>query len=194
MTVVIGLLTDKYVVFAADNRRVNTEDISEYYDDMRKHYRVNDRVIVGFSGDYNETVACIQFLQTHDKEDSYVEDIAELLRGFLADRLKDDADLQQTVFIGGVGKDDKMTLITTSHREGYEIEQLTPEAGHFLWNLAYANESPHDHIQAAINDLSEKDEVLTVDKVKEIAAESIRKVSETDAYVSATYDLDYITL
>lgn len=74
------------------------------------------------------------------------------------------------------------------------MDVITPDVGHFKWNLCYAYESPNEHIEQATAEVVENDEVLTIDKVKEIAADSIRKVSEKDGYVSATYDLDYIVI
>jgi hypothetical protein len=53
MTLIAAFVTDKFILFASDRRRTSVEDNREFYDDMRKIYRINEEVIVGGVGDGN---------------------------------------------------------------------------------------------------------------------------------------------
>lgn len=192
MTLLLALATDKFIVFAADKRYTVIEDINEYYDDMRKHYRVNDNVIIGFSGDYNTTVACINHLKKQSFGRATVYAIAVKTKRFLKQKLKNDTDMQQTVFIGGIGDGNKITLVSMNHKDNFTLEKIIPGENHFKWSLAYADISPEPVIKQEINQVIQLQEALSPERVIMIAKKCIKYVSERDNYVSENYDVDTI--
>lgn len=193
MTLVIGIVTEDYVVFASDRRRTATEDDHEYFDDVRKNLRYSDRIIVGFSGDMDETDNCIRMLRKLDDKTLNADELAHKVHEDLLERYADDKDLQQTVLIGGEGADGRMALVTVSNFDGYEhVDKITPITGEVCWNYAYAIADPDEYLNEGIAKVIEADEALTVDKTIEVASYAIDKVSETDFYVSYDHDYDYI--
>lgn len=193
MTVVVSLATDNFVVFAADRRRVCVDNENEFYDDMRKHCRVNNQVIIGFSGDYDTTLKCIQYLKEQTLENATVQAVSTKIRRFLKDELKKNKEMQQTVIVGGIGDGNKITLIQMNHRNNFQIDKVVPGKDHFNWRLAYANVSPEPIIEKELTKINAAKEILTVEKAIDIAAKCITYVGKQDNYISESYDVDFIT-
>lgn len=192
MTLTMALATDEMILFATDRRRTSMRDNSIYYDDMKKLYKVNDRVFIMFGGDMNITVSCREHLQEKTLNNATVQAVSLLVRKYLRGLLKDKGDMEQDIIIGGIGDGNKIVIASMSHTDNYKPEYTVPKIGEFRWKVCYADVNPHEYIQSAVDELIENSDVLTIDKIKEMAAYAIRKVSENDIYVSSTYNIDHI--
>lgn len=194
MTLVMGFATDNYVVFAADRRCTSVENENEYYDDMRKHLRINKKVIAGFSGDFNTTLKCIQHLRKQSLENSTVQAVSFNIRRFLKSQHRKDNKMEQTVIVGGIGAKNKITLIQMTNKDKFQLKKIVPGTNHFNWFLAYADVSPEPIIEKEIHELNEMGESLTAQKAIEIAVKSVKYVSGKDKFVSPSYDIDFLVL
>lgn len=194
MTMIVAFVTSDFVLFASDRRRTSVIDESEFYDDTRKIFRVNNNTIIGFSGDVNLNMYCIEYLQKQEFSNTTVQAIARKMSNFLKKKLKEDSSIQQGLMIGGLGDGNKPTIIEMNERENFRLNKVAPRSSEIKWQIILSEVSPHDFITNKVTKLADSGNPFTTDTVGKIAIDSIDFVSKQDKYVSPTYNLDYIYL
>ncbi|WP_339216706.1 hypothetical protein [Ornithinibacillus sp. FSL M8-0202] len=192
MTLLAAFATDQFTVFVGDKRRTNVEDYNEYYDDMRKVFKINDRVIVGFSGDFEVTLDCLRYIVQLPILDFDVTRVAHELKIYLAEKQKMDNELQQTVILSGIDSSENVAIITMNHDNSFELSEVIPDEGHFNWQLALADINPHEFISESINTIIESDSELDLNRVIELAKDTVSYVSKDDRFVSDNFDIEYL--
>lgn len=188
MSMVNAYITDNFIVMTGDYRRVLVADTDVYYDDAPKVSRVNERVILGLTGDYNVSIDLRKLLGGSNIDDMSAVEVAELCRQWLVDNPKEDT--QQSVTVAGLDSEGSPVIITVSHSDGYTPQLRTVEPERIEWSLSYANESPEPYITEELGEI----DILTPDTCAELAKNVNEKVAEKDSYVSPECDVLVMTV
>lgn len=192
MTVIIAFATNDYVLFATDRRTTNMLDTSEYYDVVLKSQKINDSVILAFSGDTYISDDSKEFLKSQDLSKANVQAVARKIRRHLKKVKEDKPDMQQTVIIGGIGDGNRVTLIQLRYINDFKIEKFVLNPNEYRYLTAFADEEVVPYLEDGINTLMDNEEGLTIENVSELTKEIIKNISEVDSFISPTYDINYI--
>lgn len=183
MSMVNAYITEHFIVMTGDHRRVHIEDNDVYFDDASKLFQINDRVLIGYTGDYDITLKLRAYLDKRDLKAASPNEVARICRRWLARQSKDDT--QQCVLIGGLDDNENTVLIEITHYNGYEPIYITAEPGRINWRLIYANESPEPFIYEELKMIDE----LTPEACAELARTVNKRVAKKDNFVSPTCDV-----
>ncbi len=194
MTLLLAFATTDFVYFSGDNRITQVDDEKVYHDDIRKVYRINNHAMFAFSGDYNVTVSLTNFIKSQSFLNSNVQAIARKISRYLRNILNENKMIQQGVFIGGVGDGNKITMINMGHEDNFKLKKIVPEQDHIKWEIRSSIISPYEYIDESVKTSVANGEIIDLDKIEKIVAGVYKFVSDNDAYVSPTYNKDYILL
>ncbi|MEI3606896.1 hypothetical protein SPD48_14425 [Pseudogracilibacillus sp. SE30717A] len=183
MSMVNAFITENFIVMSGDHRRVYIEDNDVYFDDAPKLFQINDRVLIGYTGDYDIRLKLHAYLTKRDLKTVSPNEVARICRRWLERRAK--VDTQQRILIGGLDDKRKPVIIEITHDNDYEPTYITVEPGHINWRLIYANENPEPFIEEELAKIEE----LNPQACAELARTVNKQVAEKDSFVSPSCDV-----
>ncbi|MBP1913240.1 hypothetical protein J2Z23_000172 [Lederbergia galactosidilyticus] len=183
MSMVTAYITEHFIVMTGDYRRVHIEDNSEYFDDARKLFQINDSVLIGYTGDYAISLKLQAYLDKKDLKTASPAEIARICRRWLNRRAK--TDTQQRILIGGLDAKGKPAIIELTHDNDYEPTVINVEAGRIDWRLIYANVDPTPFIEEELGKLEE----TSPDSIAELARKVNERVAGEDSFISPACDV-----
>lgn len=187
MTLVAAFATPDFAVMVADRRRVNIENTSIYYDDVKKIARLTDSVMVGYGGNYQLAQHIIKETTRFYGAQDDVKRIAEVYHKGIQSLLEQGMTREQmdvSFQFAGLDRDGAITLSLISQFDGHSLNHYA-SSGPVAWTLTYADYNPSSDIETYISGLKE----TTPAAVEHFAALMTKHTSENDALVSPAYDL-----
>lgn|SRR5690606_2555743 len=188
MSMVTAYITEHFIVMTGDHRRVHIKDNDVYIDDAPKLYQINDRVLIGYTGDYAISLKLRDHLTESDLKAASPAEVARQCRRWLNRKANDDT--QQRVLIGGLDDERKPIIIEIGHDNGYEPIYMTVEPEHINWRLIYANKSPQPFIEDELSKLEEINPSICAMMARTVN----QRVAEIDSFVSPRCDVGVLTV
>lgn len=188
MSMVNAFITEHFIVMSGDYRRVHVKDNDIYFDDAPKVFRISDRVVVGFTGDYEITLKLRDYIGKRNMSEANPREVARLCRRWLKRWAVEDT--QQSILIAGLDDKKAPAIIELTHLSDYEPKYIAVESGRIEWRLVYANENPESFIDEELSKL----DVLNEETCAELAKKVNERVAAADSFVSAACDVEVIAV
>jgi len=188
MSLVMGFITPYCVVMSGDYRRTRIDNESEHHDDAPKLFHVNEKVLIGVTGDYNFSRAFLYYLNSQKLDKATANAVARISRKWLREHSSEDT--QQRVIIGGIADNSKPILIILSSDDYYKYDKRTVKPGRMAWALTYANVDAEPYI----NEELERAEEVNTQILAELARKVNERVANEDSFVSAKCYVAYIDI
>lgn len=178
MSLVMAFATEDFAIMSGDLRRTHIKSDAVFFDDTPKVFRVNKRVLVGFSGDCYATKQVMKGL-TEIGSDSSVQAVARLIRKHIPENA------YLFVQLAGFGDGGKMVLAEMSHDTNWRIVKTDIPSGEIRWLHSVAHVNPKPIIEEHYGQLQDVDAEIIANMAREVN----EKISETDARVSRECDV-----
>lgn len=186
MTLVATFATNDFAVMVGDRRRTNVKDTIIQFDDCTKVVKVNNKLLVGHSGDYYIAMDMIDILSPYIKEDDPLEKVVYSFKCFidsLWNKGLDKDKVQLTLHFAGVLENGHLGIARISSFEDYQIVPIDIPSGQIMWDLSIANHNPSEWLS------SHNFKGITVGYIKRLAKRLVKEVSRKDNFVSKDYDI-----
>lgn len=183
MSMVNAYITEHFIVMSGDHRRTHIEENEVFVDDAHKVFSINDRVIIGYTGDYDVSLKLRTHLDKQDLKAAGPNEVARQCRRWLQRRSKDDT--QQRLLIAGLDRKGKPVIIELAHDSGYEPLIVTVEPGRMDWRFIYATVPPLPFVEEELA----KIDVLSPEACAELAKTVNERVAAVDTGVSPACDV-----
>ncbi|MFS0647077.1 hypothetical protein [Siminovitchia sp. 179-K 8D1 HS] len=183
MSLVCAYITEHFIIISGDHRRVHIKDNEVFFDDAHKVFSINDRVIIGYTGDYDISKKLREHLEKRGLNDASPNEVARQCRRWLQRRSK--VDTQQRLLIAGLDDKGKPVIIELTHDSGYDPVIVTVEPGRMDWRLVFANTCPEPFIEEELA----KIDVLSPEACAELAKTVNERVAAVDSDVSPACDV-----
>ncbi|MFB7304073.1 hypothetical protein [Heyndrickxia sporothermodurans] len=187
MSFVAAYITGNYAVMSGDLRRVHIHDESIYHDDSPKILALNDRVLVGTTGDRPMSIELFYDLSHENLANANANAVARKCRSWC--RKYTNAETQLTIIIAGIADNGKPVIVSMSHRDGYKPQYQAVDPGRIEWQFSFANVSPEPFV---LDSLGQYD-LSAVDGCMEMAQSVNERVAAEDNFVSSKCQVGYVT-
>lgn len=184
MSLVMAFATEDFAVISGDLRRTKVSNEEIYYDDTHKVFRLNERILVGFTGDCS-VMDYIKGELTGLSDKSNVEAALRLIRSRMRNVIAKNKDAQLTALLSGIGDSGKMTLMEISHLNEFKPQRIDVPPGRIEWRFSIGNENPEYLAQERFSEIG----VVNAESVANIAREINEKISAIDTLVSRQCDV-----
>jgi hypothetical protein len=176
MTLLIGIIRDNQCVLSGDFRRTNVQDTEEFYDDIGKIYKVNNNILIGYSGDLKVMAKLSTYFDKGVKPNTTLESAARRIKGWVNKNIEPADHL--TVLLVGKADNGKPAIFNISHREKYRIKKRSYTGSENInWEFVYANVCPE--IESKLSSLGG-----TIQELEELCRTLNYEVSIVDSWVS----------
>jgi hypothetical protein len=177
MSLVMAFATENFAIMSGDFRRTHIEDDKIHFDDCQKVFKINSRVLGGFTGDCDVSINLLQALKSI-KDHSTVEAVARFIKKEL--NSIDRADLQQTVILTGISDSGKIVIFNISHHNQFKVKKIKPNSGEIKWEYAFPFVDPGPFIESLYQELED----CIPENIASLAEKVNEKASEMDIRVS----------
>lgn len=184
MSLIMAFVTEDFAVMSGDLRRTKVSNEDIFYDDTRKVFQLNERILSGFSGDC-DVMEYVKEELASLSDKSTVEAAVRLIRSRMRKVIAKREDAQLTVLLAGIGDTGKMTLMEISHFSGFKPQKIDVQPGEIKWRFSIGNESPEE----LVKDRFSKLEAVNAESVANMARDINEEISEKDALVSRQCDV-----
>lgn len=193
MTMIASFATQDYALMVSDLRRTNMNDLTEFYDDCPKTQKINDNILVGYSGNAELAKNILNFLTPQFPVNASIEFIASVLKRQIEilsamDIMKNELDV--TFHLVGTDETGQMSLTQISQFNGFDYKFIKPLKNEIKWTISYAGYDPEQWLSKRINNSNG----LTLGKLKKIATDLILHTSKKDKFVSPKCEIRIIEL
>lgn len=184
MSLIMAFVTEDFAVISGDLRRSKVSNVEIFYDDTRKVFQLNKRILAGFSGDCN-VMEYVKEELTSLSNNATVEAAVRLIRSRIRKVVAKREDAQLTVLLAGIGDSGKMTLMEISHFNGFKPQKIDVQPGEIKWHFSYGYIYPEDLVKKRFSEL----EVVSAESVANMTREVNEEISEKDTLVSRGCDV-----
>jgi hypothetical protein len=177
MSLVMAFATENFAVLSGDFRRTNIDDDNIHYDDTQKVFKINSKVLGGFTGDCDVSFY-LQHALRNISDNATVEAVARFVKKELITIKREN--LQQTVILTGISDSGKIIIMQISHHENFKIIKIKVPQNEIKWQYSISYVDPGPYIES----LFEEIEDCTPANIAALAKVVNEKVGETDIRVS----------